>query len=192
MNFADAIKQAVTMRQVAEYYGLQVDRAGFACCPFHREKTASFKVYDGSGGYHCFGCGETGDVIDFVRKMDEATFPEACQRLNDIFALGLPIGKKLTRREAEDAGRRAFLRRRERKAAQMAAEGAERAYWEAFDAWLNNLSIIEQKAPKTENEPWSDEFCEAAGNAAWLEYQLDQAEIARYEQQKAVGKRNPG
>jgi len=52
-----------------------------ALCPFHDEKTPSFSVNTGLGYFHCFGCGESGDVFDFVRKMEQLTFPEAVEAL---------------------------------------------------------------------------------------------------------------
>ncbi|GAA0634781.1 DNA primase [Sporichthya brevicatena] len=50
-------------------------------CPFHDEKSPSFNVNPAKGFFHCFGCGEGGDVIDFVMKTDHLTFAEAVERL---------------------------------------------------------------------------------------------------------------
>ena len=50
-------------------------------CPFHDEKSASFNVRPGVGRYHCFGCGEGGDVYEFLIKLDHVTFTEAVERL---------------------------------------------------------------------------------------------------------------
>lgn len=65
--------------------GLSPDGAEFrACCPFHAERTPSFTVYQGrkrTQEFHCFGCGEKGDVIDFVRRYDGVEFTEACEIL---------------------------------------------------------------------------------------------------------------
>jgi DNA primase len=52
-------------------------------CPFHDEKTASFHVTPARGYYHCFGCGEGGDVFDFVQKISNVTFSEAVEYLAD-------------------------------------------------------------------------------------------------------------
>jgi DNA primase len=61
----------------------QKGRDFWACCPFHNEKTPSFKVDAQSQFYHCFGCGEGGNAISFIEKMDNLTFPEAMHYLAD-------------------------------------------------------------------------------------------------------------
>ena len=55
-------------------------RQGF--CPFHDEAEASFTVYGDTERFWCFGCGEGGDVLDFVRRMEGLSLPEAIQRLD--------------------------------------------------------------------------------------------------------------
>jgi DNA primase len=52
-------------------------------CPFHEEKTPSFNVRPSHGTFHCFGCGEGGDVIAFVMKIEHLGFDEAVERLAD-------------------------------------------------------------------------------------------------------------
>ena len=51
-------------------------------CPFHDEAEGSFTVYADSERFYCFGCGEGGDVLDFVRRMEDLTLPEAIARLD--------------------------------------------------------------------------------------------------------------
>ena len=51
-------------------------------CPFHDEAEGSFTVYGDSERFYCFGCGEGGDVLDFVRRMEDLTLPEAIARLD--------------------------------------------------------------------------------------------------------------
>ena len=60
-------------------------------CPFHDEKTPSFQVTPARGLYYCFGCGEGGDVITFVQKVDNLTFTEAVQQLADKVGVQLRI-----------------------------------------------------------------------------------------------------
>lgn len=62
MNVFEAVKQSVTTRQAAEYYGIPVRRNGMAVCPFHSDKNPSMKV---DRRFHCFACQADGDVIDF-------------------------------------------------------------------------------------------------------------------------------
>ena len=50
-------------------------------CPFHDERTPSFTVDDTKGVFHCFGCGESGDVYTFVQKTQALAFPEAVEWL---------------------------------------------------------------------------------------------------------------
>jgi DNA primase len=82
----DEIKARLDIADVISSYGVNVRAAGsgkVACCPFHNEKTPSFHINSGRGFYHCFGCGESGDVIKFVQKMDGLTFVEAVKKLAD-------------------------------------------------------------------------------------------------------------
>ena len=66
-NIFQDIKDRVDLRDLVRFYGLDLNRGGFACCPFHNERTPSFKVYEDH--FHCFGCGEHGDHVDFVQKL---------------------------------------------------------------------------------------------------------------------------
>jgi DNA primase len=77
---------------VGEYVALRGAGGGSmkGLCPFHDEKTPSFHVTPARGLWHCFGaCGEGGDVISFVQKYDQLTFPEAIERLADKVGLQL-------------------------------------------------------------------------------------------------------
>lgn len=75
----DEIKQSVSMLEVVEQYGYHPNRAGFISCPFHKEKTASMKVYKDS--VYCFGCGRSGDIFTFVQQMEGCSFKEAYLKL---------------------------------------------------------------------------------------------------------------
>jgi len=93
----EEIKARADLAEVIASYGIQVKHAGSswkACCPFHHEKTPSFNIQPSKGFYHCFGCGESGDVIKFVQKMDGLTFPETVKKLADQFGIKYEEGKK--------------------------------------------------------------------------------------------------
>lgn len=59
----------------------QKGRDFWCCCPFHQEKTPSCKIDPALQRWHCFGCGEGGDVFTFIQKSEDLTFPEAVRRL---------------------------------------------------------------------------------------------------------------
>ena len=67
MTIYETVKAAVTVRQAAEHYGLKVNRNGMTCCPFHQDRHPSMKLYEDH--FYCFGCGATGDVIDFTARL---------------------------------------------------------------------------------------------------------------------------
>ena len=67
---AATIKDRVSAREAARHYGLPFDRQGWACCPFHHETQPSLRLYEGKGGWHCFGCGKGGSVIDLVMQLE--------------------------------------------------------------------------------------------------------------------------
>jgi DNA primase len=76
---------------VGDYVALKSAGSGSmkGLCPFHEERSPSFNVRPGVGRYHCFGCGEGGDVFAFLQKMDHVTFQEAVERLAG--RLGYPL-----------------------------------------------------------------------------------------------------
>ncbi|WP_314102029.1 DNA primase [uncultured Frigoribacterium sp.] len=98
-NIADVVGDHVTLKGagVGSLKGL---------CPFHDERSPSFHVRPQVGRYHCFGCGEDGDVYSFVMKTDHTTFQEAVERLASRigFTLRYEDGGK-----ASDHGGRARL-----------------------------------------------------------------------------------
>lgn len=62
----------------------------WACCPFHQEKTPSFKVDDHKGVYYCFGCHETGNAITFIRKTENLDYRETLHRLAEMAGMEIP------------------------------------------------------------------------------------------------------
>ena len=84
MSYYPALKQRLTCREVAPRYGLKVNAAGMALCPFHDERSPSLKL---SRGFYCFGCGAQGDVITFVSRLFEISPGEAAQKLSVDFGI---------------------------------------------------------------------------------------------------------
>jgi DNA primase len=88
----EEIKHRLPIDQVVGKY-VPLKRAGRtlkANCPFHNEKTPSFTINTERGIYKCFGCGEGGDIFDFMMKIEGVTFPEAMQLLADQAGVTLP------------------------------------------------------------------------------------------------------
>lgn len=85
MNLFETIKAAVTVRQAAEHYGLEVGRNGMTRCPFHDDRHPSLKLNESY--FYCFGCGATGDVIDFVARLFSLSSYEAAQKLAYDFGI---------------------------------------------------------------------------------------------------------
>lgn len=98
MNIFQEMKERVTARQVAERYGLKVSRNGMACCPFHNDKHPSMKI---DRNYYCFSCGAKGDAVNYVAILFGLSQFEAAKKINEDFALGIPIGKQEVRKKRE-------------------------------------------------------------------------------------------
>ncbi len=114
---AKLICDSISMTSVAVAYGFTPNRSGFISCPFHNDKTASLKVYEEPGrGWYCFGCGEGGSVIDFVRKLYGDSFIDACKRLNFDFGLGLNLEKAPDKNKVSEIVRERRKKEAEKKA----------------------------------------------------------------------------
>ena len=72
---------------------VQLRRAGknfTGLCPFHKEKTPSFSVVDEKGFYHCFGCGKSGDLIQWLVEGEGYPFPRALEELSKLTGVPVP------------------------------------------------------------------------------------------------------
>ena len=81
-SLIEVVSDVVTLRRRG--------RSAVGLCPFHAEKTPSFSVSEERGFFHCFGCGEHGDVFAFVMKTESLSFPEAVRRVAQRFGVPLP------------------------------------------------------------------------------------------------------
>ncbi len=110
-SITDVVREHVTLRPagIGSMKGL---------CPFHDEKTPSFTVRETVGAYHCFGCGEGGDVISFVQKLDHLTFAEAVERLAGRLGMELRYEEGGGPRDGVGLGKRGRLLEAHRAAAE--------------------------------------------------------------------------
>ncbi len=101
MRFSDDFLRQVRDRvSIAGYAGRRLSwdkrktrpSAGdyWACCPFHQEKSASFHVLENKGIFHCFGCGEKGDLFTLAMKLEGLSFPEAATQMAERAGMALP------------------------------------------------------------------------------------------------------
>ena len=130
----ERVRDASRIEQVVgEYVALRNAGGGNlkGLCPFHDEKTPSFQVSPARGYYHCFGCGQGGDVFAFLQEIEHLTFVEAVQRLAERFNIPLTMTEGGTSTRAERGTRPRLLAANkaaaEFYAAQLSTPGAETA-----------------------------------------------------------------
>ena len=85
MTLFELVKQNICVPDAAKHYGLQVNRNGMCSCPFHEDRHPSMKL--NRDYLYCFGCGATGDVIDFVARLFGLSSYEAAKKLAYDFGL---------------------------------------------------------------------------------------------------------
>ncbi len=102
-SFTDELRQRLSLVDVISRR-VPLTKKGqnsWGCCPFHNEKTPSFSVNEDKGFYHCFGCGEHGDIISFVMKSENLDFKDAIKELADMAGLKMPEVKQKTSAQIE-------------------------------------------------------------------------------------------
>lgn len=175
MLIPDKIKAAVTTMDACNRYGVEVNRAGFACCPFHNEKTPSMKIYKGDRGWHCFGCGKSGSVIDLTMGLFNLPFLAACEKLNEDFNLGIDIGKPMTRTQKIAANKEAWERQKKKRE----IEQQHRVLIDEFNAAIRQVKqceeTVETKAPADGEAEWDEAFCFALFSRTMARQRADSA-----------------
>lgn len=152
------IKAAVPMQAVLEAYGIKVQR-GTALCPFHSDKHPSMKVY--KDGYYCFSCGNGGDAIKFVARMESISNAQAAVRVAAIGGVILP----------ED-DYRGQLRARQMAQERRKVEQAQQAKEARYRTACNELHSLQRLYAIT--EPYGDTWCYVVRQINKLEVELDE------------------
>ena len=156
----EAVKQSVTVREAAQMYGIEVNRSGMACCPFHDDKNPSMKLNEEY--FYCFGCGATGDVIDFTARLYNLSPKEAAEKLAQDFGLVY---------DSQAPPRRRYVRQKTE--AQKFKEDRDHAfrvladYYHLLRKWETDYS------PKTPEEHPHPRFMEAIQKKDYTGYLLD-------------------
>ena len=170
-NVFEAVKQSVSTREAAEFYGIKVRRNGMACCPFHDDKNPSMKV---DQRFHCFGCGADGDVIDFIAKLFDLSPKEAAEKLAQDFGLIY---------DSQAPPRRRYVRQKTE--AQKFREDRQRCYRVLSDYYYLLKKWEADRSPRTPEEEPHPRFVEAIQKKAYVEYLLDLFLYESEEEQKA-------
>ena len=161
MNLFEIVKYGVSCREAAERYGVEVNHYGMVLCPFHNDRHPSLYVADDH--YHCFACGEHGDVIDFTAKLFGLQLYEAAQKLAADF--------HLTPDKPPSAA--ALYAKRIQTEAQQLREN-ERLCFSVLSDYTRVLwSWKVQYAPQSPAEAPDERFVEACHKLDEVEYYLD-------------------
>lgn len=161
MDIFTTVKAAVTLRQAAEHYGLQVRRNGMTCCPFHNDRHPSLYVSDDH--YHCFACGEHGDVIDLTAKLFDLRLYDAARKLVSDFHLApdKPLPESIRQKL------------KQKTKAQQLREN-EQLCFSVLNQYRRLLLDWERRyAPQAPEDALDERFVEACHRLPWVEYQLD-------------------
>ncbi len=165
----EAVKDAVTAREAAEYYGIEVKKDGKARCPFHDDHTPSLKL---DRRYHCFGCGADGDVVNFVADLFEISNYEAAMKIAEDFRVSYEKGGKDGTVSAKK--KRKKCESQIQKVRKVRFEETERNFYRILSDYYHLLKRWkEERAPKKPNEEWDAYFCEALENMTFVEHVMD-------------------
>ncbi len=165
MNLFETVKENITLRQAAENYGFDVSRNDMICCPFHNDDSPSLKLYDDH--FYCFGCGEHGDVIDFVSKLFSLSPKEAAERLAYDFGISYDRGDPIdTSKYRKDSILRK-IRASQEKDKENHVYNVLSSYFRLLQDWKRDF------APSSPNDKVDPRFVEALTKSAYIEHLLD-------------------
>lgn len=168
---ARRVKELVRLTDVLARYNLTPNRAGFSHCPFHSgDRDASLKIYPATDSWYCFGCGEGGDVIDFVAKMERCSFTDALKKLNTDFCLGLEEKQSLRNvRQRKQEHAREVLRQKVKRDILLNKIAYRRALWLSFkDANITTHERAQLAAQiLAKIDRLDDEIARIGGESGW-------------------------
>ena len=159
----EVVKESLTARQVAEYYGLKVNRSGMACCPFHGDQHPSMKI---DKRYFCFACNEKGDAIDYVSKMFGIPVKDAAIKICEDFGLAYDTQRRGSPPKVVDPK----------------PQKSEEQLFDEFEKYIHRilceyLHVLKkwkiEYEPNTADEEWHPRYVEALQEIDHTEYLLD-------------------
>ena len=171
-NVFEVVKQSVPLKEAAQMYGIEVNRSGMACCPFHDDKNPSMKLNEEY--FYCFGCGATGDVIDLTARLYNQSPKEAAEKLAQDFGLIY---------DSQAPPRRNYVRQKTE--TQQFREDRQRCYRILSDYYYLLKKWENAYSPHTPEEEPHPLFVEAIQKKTYVEYLLDLFLYENEEEQKA-------
>jgi DNA primase len=181
-RFVERVKAAAPIEEVvgARVAGLRQAGNQFkACCPFHQERTPSFYVTPARGTWHCFGaCGEGGDAIRFLEKVDGLTFREAVEELARQYGVEIP---KSTRDLRQQSARELAALEALERAQRLFARKLQSPVGQAAQRYLKERGLLPQTLESfgIGFAPGGNALVEAAKGAGFSEQALLDAGLAR-------------
>lgn len=157
MKIFESVKAAVTLKRAAETYGLRVLPNGMTCCPFHEDRNPSLKLNEDY--FFCFGCGVSGDVIDFTARLFGISLKDTAEKLAADFGISVET-------------KQVFIRQNPSRLEELRCRRALTDYLHLLKKWKT------QYAPNTPEDSLDDRFvesCQQYDHIAGLLEMLDEA-----------------
>ena len=178
IDYAILIKQQLTMFDVLHYYGLAEYEHRRIPCPLHSGCDLNFSFKDDF--FHCFVCGESGDLITFVQKYFSLSFMDAVKKLNDDFNLNLPLNHKISLRQKREIEKN----QRERQNKRLQDDLLMKEYHNALDEYIRLDKQFNTYKPKSPDEELNPLFVEALQKRETASQKLDEVEVKFYENRR--------
>ena len=161
MNVFGTVKTSINTREAVARYGVEVNRHGKALCPFHNDRHPSLFVDDDH--YHCYACGEHGDVIDFTAKLYGLSMHDAAKKLAYDFGV--------TQDKLPD---KATLEKLNKKSEAQRLRELEKL---CFSALLEYYKLLQEwktlYAPRSPEDTPDNRFVQACHKLDYMEYLVD-------------------
>ena len=133
---ADIVRETVSARDYAALIGLPINRSGFAQCPFHSgDRTGSLMLYKGTRGWHCFGCGASGDVIELAKRYYGLTFTQAIVKVSQDAGVQIPMDGQVTVDQAK-VFHEARQKREQRERQERISEQVDDQYYDTLGDYI--------------------------------------------------------
>ena len=171
MNFnsdrREEIKSRVTIADIIRKYSPSSEiKKDVMRCPFHSERTASFRVYRSNNSFYCFGCGVGGDQINFVAKILDISYYDALKRVDEDFMLGVfsrKISKSTLQKRIYERERKQFEEEKAKLKRQAESESDNIKLKNAIifvESWLNGKMDIDGVVTLLPKDYSADEIIE--------------------------------